>query len=197
MPDIWEAFDLVFAGAGSISPDAFTSATALDTWKTQVRLGKDAAAILGMPIFGWAGGRGQEIVALAYLAGGLFLVGNRVTTWHIPFAFLAGLAATAGILQLLDPAQHAGPLFHLLSGGAMLGAFFIATDPVTAASTPLGKLIYAGLAGFLTVIIRTFGGYPDGVAFAVLLMNVAVPFIDAYTQPRVFGHKHGGKRGQA
>ncbi len=196
-PDLWEAFDLVFAGSGSISPDAYTSATALDTWKTQVRLGKEATTILGMPIFGWAGGRGQEIVALAYLAGGMLLVGNRVTTWHIPIAFLAGLAATAGVLQLLDPAQHAGPLFHLLSGGAMLGAFFIATDPVTASSTPLGKLIYAGVAGFLTVIIRTYGAYPDGVAFAVLLMNVAVPFIDAYTQPRVFGHKHGGKRGQA
>ncbi len=196
-PNLWEAFDLVFAGAGAISPDAFTSATALDTWKTQVRLGKAAADILGQPIFGWAGGRGQEIVALMYLAGGLLLVSNRLTTWHIPFAFLAGIAATAAVLHLLDPAQHAGPLFHLLSGGAMLGAFFIASDPVTAASTPRGKLIYASLAGFLTVIIRTFGGYPDGVAFAILLLNVAVPFIDAYTQPRVFGHKRGGKRGQA
>ena len=88
-------------------------------------------------------------------------------------------------------------LFHLLSGGALLGAFFIATDPVTAASTPLGKLIYAALAGFLTVVIRAFGGYPDGVAFAILLTNVAVPFIDAYTQPRVFGHLRGGKRGKA
>ena len=196
-PDLLEAFDLVFAGAGSISPDAYTSATALDTWKTQVRLGKDAASILNLPIFGWAAGRGQEIVALAYLAGGLLLVANRVTTWHIPFAFLAGVAATAGVLHLLDPGQHAGPLFHLLTGGAMLGAFFIATDPVTGASTPLGKLIYAGVADFLTVVIRTYGAYPDGVAFAVLLMNVAVPFIDAYTQPRVFGHKQGGKRGQA
>lgn len=196
-PDLWEAFDLVFAGAGSISPDAYTAATALDTWKTQVRLGQEASGILAMPAFGWAGGRGQEIVALMYLLGGLLLVGNRVTTWHIPTAFLVGIAATAGILHWLDPNQYAGPLFHLLSGGAMLGAFFIATDPVTAASTPQGKLIYAGLTGFLTVIIRVFGGYPDGVAFAVLLMNVAVPFIDAYTQPRVFGHKHGGKRGQA
>jgi len=75
----------------------------------------------------------------------------------------------------------------------MLGAFFIATDPVTAASTPRGKLIYAGLAGLITMLIRDFGGYPDGVAFAVLLMNVAAPFIDAYTQPRVFGHATGRK----
>jgi electron transport complex protein RnfD len=195
-PNLWEAFDLVFGG-GAISPDAYTSATGLDTWKTQTLLGKHAAEILASPIFGWAGGRGQEWVALMYLAGGLLLVVNHLVTWHIPVAFLAGIAATAGLLHLLDPLRHAGMLFHLLSGGAMLGAFFIATDPVTAAGTPRGKLIYAGLAGFLTVIIRTFGGYPDGVAFAVLLMNVAVPFIDTYTQPRVFGHKHGGKRGQA
>lgn len=196
-PDLLEAFDLVFAGAGAISPDAYTAATALDTWKTQAKLGQEAAAIASQPIFGWAGGRGQEWVALMYLMGGLLLVSNRLITWHIPTAFLAGVALTAGALQLIDPAHHAGPLLHLFSGGVMLGAFFIATDPVTASSTPLGKLIYAGLAGFLTVIIRVLGGYPDGVAFAVLLMNVAVPFIDAYTQPRVFGHKHGGKRGQA
>lgn len=183
-----EAFDLVFAGQGAISPDAYTSATVLDTWKTQVKLDKPAEDILAMPMFGWGGGQGQEFVALMYLLGGLLLLGNRLITWHIPVAFLAGLAATAGALHLVDPGFHADPMFHLLSGGAMLGAFFIATDPVTAASTPLGKLIYAGLAGFLTAIIRAFGGYPDGVAFAVLIANVCVPFIDAYTQPRVFGH---------
>ncbi len=182
-----DAFDLVFAGQSSVSTDAFTAATALDTWKTQAKLGKAAADTLGLPAFGHFGARGQEYVALMYLVGGMLLLGNRLITWHIPVAFLAGIALTAGVLHLLDPAQHATPLFHLLSGGVMLGAFFIATDPVTAATTPRGKLIYAGLAGFLTVIIRAFGGYPDGVAFAVLLMNVAVPFIDAYTQPRVFG----------
>jgi Na+-translocating ferredoxin:NAD+ oxidoreductase subunit D len=183
-----EAFDLVFAGQGSISPDAFTSATVLDTWKTQAKLGKPVRDILGQAIFGWGGGKGQEFVALMYLLGGLMMLSNRLITWHIPAAFLAGLAVTAGGLHLMDPARHAAPLFHLLSGGAMLGAFFIATDPVTAASTPRGKLIYAGLAGFLSAIIRAFGSYPDGVAFAVLIANVCVPYIDAYTQPRVFGH---------
>ena len=183
-----EAFDLVFAGQGSISPDAYTSATVLDTWKTQVRLGKPVEDILAQPMFGWGGGRGQEIVALMFGLGGLFLLAVRLVTWHIPVAFLASLVLTAGGLHLIDPGQHAAPLFHLLSGGALLGAFFIATDPVSAASTPLGKLIYAALAGFLTVIIRAFGSYPDGVAFAMLIANVCVPFIDAYTQPRVFGH---------
>lgn len=189
-----DAFDLVFAGQGSISPDAYTAATALDTWKTQARLGKPAADILALPAFGWVGGRGQELVALMYLFGGLLLLGGRVITWHIPVAFLASLGLTAGLLHALNPAQYAGPLFHLLSGGAMLGAFFIATDPVSAASTPRGKLIYAGLAGFITVLIRNFGGYPDGVAFSILLMNVAAPFLDAYTQPRVFGHKAGRRQ---
>jgi electron transport complex protein RnfD len=197
---LWDAFDVVFAGQGSISPDAYTSATVLDTWKTQARLGASVETTLSQPIFGWAGSSGnpgkpggQEIVAAMYLFGGLFLLWQRLITWHIPLAFLAGLAATAGVLHLIDPTQHATPLLHLFSGGAMLGAFFIATDPVTAASTPRGKLIYAGLAGLLTAIIRAFGGYPDGVAFAVLLMNVCVPFIDNYTQPRVFGHQKAKK----
>ncbi len=191
-----DAFDVVFAGQGSISADAYTSATVLDTWKTQARLGTPSESILSQPIFGWAGGQGHEIVALMYLAGGLLLLSLKLITWHIPLAFLAGLAATAGVLHLIDPTQHASPLLHLFSGGAMLGAFFIATDPVTAASTPRGKLIYAGMAGLLTAIIRAFGGYPDGVAFAVLLMNVCVPFIDTYTQPRVFGHHPGHSKGR-
>lgn len=190
---VLEAFDLVFAGQGAISPDAYTTATVLDTWKTQARLGLPAEQILAQPMFGWGGGRGQEVVALMFGLGGLFLLANRLITWHIPAAFLGSLALTAGVLHLMHPSQHAAPLFHLLSGGALLGAFFIATDPVSAAGTPRGKLIYAGLAGFLTVIIRAFGGYPDGVAFAVLIANVCVPFIDAYTQPRVFGHGQADK----
>ncbi|OYY96006.1 MAG: electron transport complex subunit RsxD [Hydrogenophilales bacterium 28-61-23] len=189
-----DAFDVVFAGQGSISPDAYTSATVLDTWKTQARLNTPVASILSQPMFGWAGGRGMETVAAMYLLGGLYLFWSRLITWHIPLAFLVGVAASAGLLHLIDPTQHAGPLLHLFSGGVMLGAFFIATDPVTAASTPRGKLIYAGLAGILTAIIRAFGGYPDGVAFAVLLMNICVPFIDTYTQPRVFGHGAGPKK---
>jgi len=186
--NLGDAFDIVFAGQGVISPDAYTSATVLDSWKTLTKLGKPAAEILAQPMFGLVGASGQEWVALMFLFGGLLLVANRVITWHIPVAFLAGLALTAGGLHAINPARHASVPIHLFSGATMLGAFFIATDPVTAASTPRGKLIYAALAGLLTAVIRAFGGYPDGVAFAVLLMNVAAPFIDAYTQPRVFGH---------
>jgi electron transport complex protein RnfD len=188
-----DAFDIVFTGQGAISPDAYTSATVLDTWKTLTRLGRLPGEILEQSRFGLLGGSGQEWVAAMVLFGGLLLLANRVITWHIPVAFLGGLALTAAGLHALDPGHNAGVLFHLFSGAAMLGAFFIATDPVTAASTPLGKLVYAGLAGVLTVLIRAFGGYPDGVAFAVLLMNMAAPFIDASTQPRVFGHAKGEK----
>jgi electron transport complex protein RnfD len=192
VPNLGDAFDLVFSGS-TISPDAYTSATVLDSVKTAVRGGHTVTDALALPIHGLIAGKGGELVALMYLFGGLFLLFDRVITWHIPVAFLAAIALTAGVLQMFGPTQHAGPLFHLLAGGSMLGAFFIATDPVTACTTPRGKLIFAGLAGFLTVIIRTFGGYPDGVAFSVLIMNAAAPFIDAYTQPRVFGHAHGGK----
>lgn len=186
-PTLGEAADLVFAGQAAISPDAYTGATPLDSLRTQLRNGGEVAAAMSQPVFGHLAGKGGEIIALMYLLGGVLMLLNRVITWRIPLAFLAGIAATAGLLQALDPAHQVGPLFHLFSGGAMLGAFFIATDPVSASTTPRGQLIYGGLAGVLTVLIRAFGGYPDGVAFSVLLVNMAVPLIDAYTQPRVFG----------
>jgi electron transport complex protein RnfD len=192
VPSLSDAFDLVFVG-GSITPDAYTSATVLDSLKTATRGGHTVLDAFAQPIHGLIAGKGMELVAIMYLFGGLFMISNRLITWHIPVAFLAAIALTAGVLQGLDPAHHAGPLFHMMAGGSMLGAFFIATDPVTACSTPRGKLIFAGLAGFLTVIIRTFGGYPDGVAFSILILNTAAPFIDAFSQPRVFGHAKAGK----
>lgn len=192
-PTLLESFDLVFAGQGAISPDAYTAATPLDILRTQRLAGGEVSGIMAQPAFGTLGGRGHEMVVLMYLLGGLLLLWHRIITWHIPVAFLGTIAATAAILHYLDAGRHAGPLFQVMSGGAMLGAFFILTDPVSASSTPRGKLIYAGLAGFLVVMIRSFGGYPDGTAFAVLIANMAVPFIDAYTQPRVFGHARRGK----
>jgi len=190
-PDLAEAFDIVLSGAGAISPDAYTSASPLDALRTQLHAGKTLDQ--AMPVFhlGYDAGFDGEMVALMFLLGGMILLVNRQITWHVPAAFLTGVVLTAGGLQFMDPTHHIGPAFHLLSGGVMLGAFFIATDPVSGCTTPLGKLIFAGLAGFLTIIIRTYGGFPDGVAFAILLMNVAAPFIDAYTQPKVFGHQKG------
>ena len=196
VPNLAESFDLVFAGQGSISIDAYTMASPLDTVKTLLRAGVPKADILNNPVFGRLSGTGLEWVAGMYLLGGLLLLANRQITWHVPVAFLASVAATAGILQAIDPAYNMGPVFHLFTASVMLGAFFIATDPVSGCSTPKGKLIFAGLAGFISIIIRSYGGYPDGVAFSILIMNVAAPFIDAYTQPRVYGHAKGGKVGR-
>ncbi len=123
------------------------------------------------------------------MLGGLYLLAARIISWHIPVAFLGTLFAIAGIFHLIDPAHYAAPLFHWFAGAAMLGAFFILTDPVSSPTTNKGRLIYAAGAALLTYLIRTFGGFPDGVAFATLLMNICVPLIVLYTQPNVFGKK--------
>jgi len=169
--------------------DAVTMATPLDTLKTQLHLGLSVNDIRDMPIYGRLAGKGSEMVAIGFAIGGLYLLFARIITWHLPAAYLATLFATAGIFHLLDPVHYVTPLFHWFSGAAMLGAFFILTDPVTSPTTIRGKFIFAAGAGFLTYIIRVFGGFPDGIAFATLLMNICVPLIDAYTQPKVFGKK--------
>ena len=181
----------IFSGTlpEGVKPDAITMATPLDTVKTQLQLQHSLNDIRQAPIFGALSGKGTEIVALCYLLGGLFLPQQRIITWHIPTAVLGGLVLTAAAFSVADPAHYPSPLFHLFAGGAMIGAFFIATDYVTAPTTPKGKLIYGGAIGVLEYLIRVLGGYPDGVAFSVLIMNAAVPLIDAYTQPRVYGHK--------
>lgn len=184
----------IFGGhlPAGLALDGVTMATPLDTLKTQLHLDRAIADITSMPIYGHLAGKGSEIVAAGFLLGGLYLLVARLITWHIPLAFLGTLSVTAEIFSLVDPAHHIGPLFHITAGAAMLGAFFILTDPVTSPTTPKGRLIFAAGAGFLTYIIRVYGGFPDGVAFATLLMNICVPLIDAYTQPRVYGQKRGG-----
>lgn len=177
---------------GGVRPDALTSATPLDFLRTTLRQEnpQPVISILGNPQhYGLLAGRGYEVVNLALLAGGAWLLIRGRITWHIPVAFLAALALLTGGLWWLDPRSYANPLFHLFAGGSLLGAFFIATDPVSGATTPRGKLIFGAGAGLLAGTIRLFGAYPDGVAFAVLLMNLCVPLIDRFTQPPVFGMK--------
>jgi len=185
-----DTLNFIFNGAlpGGVKLDALTMATPLDTLRTQLLLGREVADIGNMPVFGTVGGKGGELLALAYLAGGAYLLQQRLITWHIPVAFIVTLGLFAFGFHAVDAARYATPWFHLATGGAMLGAFFIATDPVTGATTPKGKLIFGAGIGALVYIIRAWGGYPDGVAFAVLILNMCVPLIDAYTQPRVFGH---------
>lgn len=127
-------------------------------------------------------------VALAWLAGGVVLLAKRIISWHIPVAMLGSVLLLATLFYLSDPSHFASPLFHLLTGATLFGAFFIATDPVSAATSRRGKLLYGAGIGALVMIIRTFGGYPDAVAFAVLLMNLCVPLLDLYSVPRPTGH---------
>ena len=172
-----------------LAVDAISSATPLDYLKTQLTLNHNIPAIVQADVFGQLGGRGGEIVIGAYLLGGLFLLQQRIISWHIPTAFLGTLTLMALVFHVADPLHYAGPVFHLFTGAAMFCAFYIATDPVSGPTTPCGKLVFAAGVGILTYLIRVYGGYPDGVAFAVLIMNICVPLIDAHTQPRVFGHE--------
>ena len=174
--------------------DAISGATPLDALKTALKLGEGSATVATVladaQIFGHFAGKGWEWVMAGYVLGGLWLWQRKIISWHAPVGFIAGIALLAGGLWLWQPAAFASPLFHLFSGGAMLGAFFIVTDPVSGCTTPKGKLIFGIAAGALAYLIRVFGGYPDGVAFAVLLLNICVPLIDLYTQPPIFGNKN-------
>lgn len=181
----------VFIG-GVVSPqwDSMTMATPLNTIQTGLSMDKTMVDISQLPSFGTIAGKGWEWVSLGFLVGGVWLLIKRVITWHIPASLLVTLALISTLFWFIDPQQYANPSFHLLAGGTMLGAFFIATDPVTASTTPFGKIVYGGSIAFFIYTIRVWGsGYPDGVAFSVLIMNMAVPLIDYYTQPKVFGAK--------
>jgi electron transport complex protein RnfD len=171
----------------SLAIDGLTRATPLDIVKEGLRAGRSFAELRSGSLFGDFGGRGWEWVNNLIALGGLYLLYTRTIRWHIPVALLGGLLVPATILYLLDSSGYAAPGFHLFSGATLLGAFFIATDPVSAATTSRGRLIYGSGIGLLTYAIRTWGGYPDGVAFAVLLMNASVPLIDRYTRPRIYG----------
>ncbi|MFN1649529.1 electron transport complex subunit RsxD [Vibrio rotiferianus] len=168
--------------------DGVTMATPLDAFKTGIHTGATPSEVLSQPMFGGLAGIGWQWVNLAYLVGGLVMIKKRIIQWYIPVGFLSSLALFSSVFSLIMPGETASPIFHLLSGATMLGAFFIATDPVSASTTVKGRLIFGALIGALVFIIRSWGGFPDGVAFAVLLANMCVPLIDYYTKPRTYGH---------
>jgi electron transport complex protein RnfD len=182
---------LVFTGTlpAGLTIDGLTQATPMDAVKIQLGLNVTISELSGHGLFGHLGARGWEWINVSYLLGGLWLLKSKVIQWQIPAGTLAGLFCMALVFYMVNPDTFASPTFQLFSGAAMLGAFFIATDPVSASTTPRGRLIFGAGIGILTFLIRTWGGYPDGMAFAVLLMNMAAPTIDHYTQPRVFGHR--------
>lgn len=144
-------------------------------------------------LWGSRAGSMGETAALFLLAGGLFLIARRIITWHAPVAMLLGVAVPALVFNAIDGNHYAGPMLHLLSGGLMLGAFFIVTDPVTSPNTATGQFIFGLGCGLLTWVIRTWGNYPEGVAFAVMLMNAATPLIDQFVKPRIYGRDRKGE----
>ncbi|NQX87938.1 MAG: electron transport complex subunit RsxD [Halioglobus sp.] len=192
VPGFLDALQACFNPAGF---DGITMATPLDVLKLN-----NSFLIEDLwsenPQFGRWGGVGWEWVNIAFLAGGAWLLYMRIFTWHAPVAMLVSLALLAAIFYDGGSSASGGsPLFHLLTGATMFGAFFIVTDPVTSAVSLRGRLIYGALIGALIYVIRVRGNYPDAVAFAVLIMNFAAPFIDYYTQPRTYGHSR--KRGES
>ena len=172
--------------------DAMTTATPLGAWKMAVGSGAPApfqfdAQTAIQFLEGARNGCIGEVSAIALVLGGLFLLFRRIIPWQIPVFYLGTVAVFAGVLWRVDPAHNMPPLFHLLSGGLLLGAFFMATDMVTTPVMPLGRAVFGIGCGMMTMLIRIWGGYPEGVSFAILVMNAFTPLINRATKPRVFG----------
>ena len=188
---------LFFVGpeALNLGFDAISMASPLGHIKTEATLGipvTDALAAYQYSylnaFLGFETGSIGETSALALLIGGIFLLARHSITWHIPFTYIVTVLVLAGLFNALNPEQYTSPMFHLFAGGLILCAFFMATDPVSSPVTPLGQVVFGIGCGVITWAIRTWGGYPEGAMFAVLLMNCAVPLIDHYFRPRVYGH---------
>ncbi|MGL6175923.1 MAG: electron transport complex subunit RsxD [Vibrionaceae bacterium] len=194
--ELMDSFWVIFSGHNldgftnlqlRMTVDGTTMATPLDAMKTLLKQGESVSAISLAPMFGDFAGKGWNWVNVSFLAGGLLLLRRNVIQWHIPVSMLGTLFVCSSIYYLFCNQQAASPVLHLFSGATMLGAFFIATDPVSAATSNQGRLIYGTLIGVLLFVIRTFGGFPDGVAFAVLLANLCAPLLDHFCVPPSYG----------
>jgi len=177
---LWQQLALAF---GFESIDSYTGATPLGGMKDSLLQGLTVNEHLSRQNLGFFAIEHWEYVNFGFLIGGLFLLARKIITWHIPVTLLASFSILAFIFHLIDPAVYSSASFQMFAGGTMLGAFFIATDPVTSCASIKGKIIFAMLVGILEYLIRTFGGYPDGIAFAIVISNMFVPLIDYYTAP--------------
>ena len=174
--------------------DAETGATVLSLIKEGALADAASGATVKLPTYtdmllGNMGGSMGEVSAIALLLGFIFLLATRTITWHIPVSILATVAIFGGILYLADPSAYMDPLTQLLSGGMLLGAIFMATDYVTSPMTKRGQIIYGIGIGIICVVIRCFGSYPEGMSFAILIMNAVTPLINYYVKPKRFGGK--------
>ncbi|MBI1423325.1 MAG: RnfABCDGE type electron transport complex subunit D [Gammaproteobacteria bacterium] len=195
-PGFLEALNITFNG---YPLDMVSGASSLGAVRTELTQGHSLSMILvphhytsGNLALGFISGSLGETSAVLIILGGLFLLYKRIFTWHVPVSMLASVAVLATLFHFINPERYADAGFHLFSGGMILGAFFIATDPVTSPNSTLGKLIFGAGLGGLDYVIRTWGGYPEGIAFSVMLMNAMTPLIDHYTRPRVYGHTWRG-----
>ncbi len=171
--------------------DGVTMATPLDTLKTSTGMGLTVLESLQDQVFGENFALGWEWVNAGFLLGGLLLIAKKAIPWQTPVSFLLSIFICSLIAYLINPDNSASTMFHWFTGATMLGAFFILTDPVSGATSMKGRIVVGLLAGLLVYLIRSFGGYPDGVAFAILLCNMSAPLIDQYTRPRTYGHSKG------
>lgn len=176
--------------------DASTGATPLAIVKEGLKNGEKFSDILNtLPhsytdmLIGNMGGSLGEISAIALLLGGVYLLARKIISWHIPVSILASIAIFTGILFAINPDQYACPTFHLLTGGVLLGSIFMATDMVTSPMTSKGMIIFGIGIGVITVLIRVWGAYPEGMSFAILIMNAFVPLINLASKPKRFGEK--------
>ncbi len=190
-PDALQTLWVTFTGelGGGLQWDAVTMATPLDYVKTELARLTTMPEIKSHVMFGDFAGRGYEWVGNFIALGGAWMIYKNVIRWHIPVAVIAGVLIPATLAYMVDPGSNGSPGLHLFSGATLLGAFYIATDPVSAATSPRGRLIFGLGVGVITFVVRKWGGYPDGIAFGVLLMNAAAPLIDHFTRPRVYGNE--------
>jgi electron transport complex protein RnfD len=179
---------------GQALTDAVTGPTPLGIMKEGLAAGKSVQEIMpAIPDYvqnlmtGFQGGSLGEVSAIALVLGALYMLYRKIITWHIPGAYLGSVIIFSGILWLADPTQFVDPLFHLVTGGLILGVFYMATDMVSSPMSPKGQLVFGAGAGILTILIRVFGAYPEGVSFAILIMNAFVPLIDRAFKPVRFG----------
>jgi len=190
---------MITFGLGNIDMDALSSASVLGHAKSELSKGIPLTDVFGSNFNIWdlflgntAGSLG-ETSAILLILGGLLLIAMRIITWHIPVALLLGILIPASIAHSMDPARFMSPMVHTMAASTLFGAFFIATDLVTSPSSKMGQIIYGAGTGFLIFVIRTWGAYPEGMAFAVLLMNATTPLIDRWVRPRIYGRDRKGR----
>ena len=188
-----DTIKVIFLNQVPASYDSMTQATPLDSIKTGLSQGMAISEVKTSAIFGDFGGIGWEWIANLYFIGGIYLIYKRIITWRVPVAVIITTLLFSLPFYLYNPGQFISPLSHLFSGGLMLAAFFIATDPTSGCSSHKGQFYFGAGVAIMTVLVREFGNFPDGVVFGILLMNMSAPLIDRLTIPKAFGSKTQSK----